>query len=143
MNFSRNILSYTLIPLFILLVGSSYLRFVVYTDYVVGYESECDPETNVCFVGCENDECTDKYYYKKMQKYAPNLHNQCGEDITGCEKANVCLQQNDEKCSIVYCNPKIDIDECEDLSNEAPASDFIQTEQVDDDLYENINTTGL
>ncbi len=126
MNFRGNILSYILIPFFILLVGSSYFRFIVVNDYMVGYESECDPLTNICFIGCENDECTEVYYYKKIHKYAPNIFNQCGEDITGCEKANTCLAQDDDKCTVMYCDIEVDEDECEKIS-EKPA---IQTEST-------------
>ncbi len=143
MNFSRNFLSYILIPLFILLVASSYLRFVVLNDYVVGYESDCDPITNVCFVGCENEECTKEYYYKKMHKYAPNLYNQCGEDITECEKADVCLQKDDVGCSVMYCDPKVDGNECENISRESVSGEPIQIEQTKNDLFKNENTLGV
>ncbi len=132
MKFRSNILSYTLIPLFILLVGSSYFRFIVVNDYMVGYESDCDPVTSVCFIGCENDECTEVHYYKKIHKYAPNLLNQCGEDITGCENANTCLKQKDDRCSIIYCDEKVSGDECETISEKSSVQNLIQTESTID-----------
>ena len=85
MKFRENILVYTLVPLIILLIGASYMRFIVTHDYMVAYEGECDPSLNTCFVGCIDNECTSEYYYTKVQKYAPDLYKQCGSDITDCE----------------------------------------------------------
>jgi len=93
----------------------------------VSYEGECDPKMELCFIGCENDECTKEYYYTMVQKYAPDVYAQCGEDITDCVEASVCLP-SDRECSITYCDPKVDGENaCEDISLE----DF------------NINDTGI
>jgi hypothetical protein len=40
----------------------SYARFFVLDDYIVMYEGDCDPYTESCFIGCEDDECTEEYY---------------------------------------------------------------------------------
>lgn len=114
-NFRDNIISFILIPLIILIGCISFFRFMVFQDYVVSYEGSCDPSINSCFVGCEDDACTKEYFYFKMQKYAPDLYAQCGKDITNCEVANKCMP-DDRKCSIVYCDPEINTDECKYLT---------------------------
>jgi len=85
----------------------SYYRFMIKHDYVVGYEGVCDPTVEQCFIGCDDDACTEEYYYSKMQKYTPDLYAECGKDITDCEAASVCLPE-DRDCSITFCNPEID-----------------------------------
>jgi|SRR3989338_11679671 len=100
-HFHNNFLFYIL-ALFIIVVGViSYNRFIVNQDYLVGYEGECDPATEECFVGCEDDACAEEYFYTKMIKYAPDLYQECGSDITDCEAASVCLP-DDRVCSITY-----------------------------------------
>ena len=95
----------------------SYYRFMIKHDYIVGYEGKCEIATNNCFVGCDDDTCTNKYYYSKIQKYAPDLYKECGKDITECEAANVCLP-NDRKCSIIFCDEKIDGSICSSPIND-------------------------
>jgi hypothetical protein len=113
-----NHLFFYLVLFFILIaLIISFCRFMIARDYVVGYEGVCDPIMKECFVGCEDEECTKEYYYTKMEKYAPDLYAECGEDITDCEEANICLP-SDNNCSIVYCNSEIDGDSCETLTEE-------------------------
>jgi hypothetical protein len=96
----------------ILIVGVfSYFRFMVYHDYVVYYEGECNPNVEICFVGCEDDECTEEYYYTEVQKYAPDLLKVCGNNITDCAEANICLS-TDQNCSITYCDSEVDGVDC-------------------------------
>jgi len=111
-NFLRNNF-FLLILLFavIVVVFLSYNRFIVRRDYIVEYEGNCDPTVDVCFIGCEDDECIENYYYFNIQKYAADLYGQCGEDITDCEEANVCLPE-DHNCSITYCDVEVDGDIC-------------------------------
>jgi len=104
MHIRRHILLYTLLPLMMLSGAASFYRFVVANDYIVEYEGECDPATESCFEGCEDDECTEHYPYKHMSKYASDLRAECGPDITECEMASVCLP-GDEACSVEYCDP--------------------------------------
>ncbi len=113
MKFRDNILLYTLVPLILLSMGASYVRFMVTHDYMVAYEGTCDPSVHSCFVGCTDEECTEEYYYSNVQKYAVDLNAECGDNITDCEKANLC-QPNDQKCSITYCDPSSD-DKCKVL----------------------------
>lgn len=130
MKFRDNILLFTLTPLIVLFIGASYMRFIVIHDYMVEYEGECDPATNTCFVGCEDEECTTEYYYSKIQKYAPDIFAQCGADITDCENANVCLD-GENKCSITLCDPETDGEECELLDE----NDFL--ESIEETVTEN------
>jgi hypothetical protein len=111
LNF-REYFFYYLLLVFILITGVfSYFRFIVYHDYVVYYEGECDPTVESCFVGCEDDECTNEYPYSKVQKYAPDVIRECGNYITDCPEANICLP-TDQECSITYCDPEIDSVDC-------------------------------
>jgi len=86
-----------------LIAIASYFRFFVYKDYIVAYEGTCDPHSAVCFFGCKNDDCTETYYYSKVQKYGADLYAECGDDITNCNAANACLP-TDRKCSITFCD---------------------------------------
>ena len=122
MKFRDNTLFYILALLIVVCVGYSYFRFMDAQDYMVAYEGVCDPATQNCFKGCNDDACTDTYYYTKMQKYAVNLFAQCGKDITDCSAANVCLPQNDQNCSITYCDLEIDGDACAAFTGGATTS---------------------
>jgi hypothetical protein len=113
-NFREYFFYYFLLVVILIVGIFSYFRFVVQHDYIVYYEGECDPTIESCFVGCEDDECTDMYYYSKVQKYAPDLLRECGEYITECAKANICLS-TDRECSITYCDPEIDDSDCSEL----------------------------
>lgn len=117
MHFKKYFLLYTLIPLLVLSAATSYYRFMVIHDYTAEYEGNCNPETNSCFIGCEDDECTNEYYYKIMSKNASDLIEQCGTNITECEFAHICLPKNDESCTISYCDP-IDGEECAAVTEE-------------------------
>ncbi len=118
MKFGDRIIKWFLLLLVVLFVLTSYYRFLVIHDYSVGYETECDPYTQTCFVGCEDDECTSEYYYSKINKYAPNLFEQCGNDITDCEKAHKCLPEDGTQCTITFCNSEINDGTCEDLTED-------------------------
>lgn len=107
---------YTLVTLIFIVGVFSYCRFMIRQNYMVGYEGVCDPAVNKCFAGCYDDACTEKYYYAKMVKYAPDLYEECGEDITDCESANVCLPDNRD-CSVTYCNPEVEGDTCATETN--------------------------
>jgi hypothetical protein len=125
----RNHLFFILIPIIIVVGYFSFNRFLIKHDYIVSYEGTCDPIVSKCFVGCEDDSCTTKYFYSKIQKYAPDLYNQCGKDITDCEQANVCIP-SDRVCSITYCNPEVDGDICSEILTEETINDteFSSTE---------------
>ncbi len=116
MSFHDSIFHYTLIALIIFLIGASYYRFFVISDYIVAYEGTCDPRVHDCFIGCADDACTEEYYYSKVQKHAAELYAECGADITDCEKANLCLPEDEGQCVIQYCDPVTDGESCEILT---------------------------
>jgi hypothetical protein len=126
--FREHLLFCVLAPLVIVIGVISYYRFMVSQDYVVAYEGVCDPAQEKCFINCEDNACTKMDYYSNMLKYAPDLYAECGKDITGCDAANVCLP-SDRKCSITYCDPKIDGDDT--CSTSADKSDTSNDNQVD------------
>jgi hypothetical protein len=129
MGFKNNILLYILVPLLILLVASSYVRFFVTHDYRVAYEGECDPYEEDCFIGCDDEECTTEYYYTKVQKHAATVFAQCGEDITDCAAASVCLPEDTLVCDITYCNSGTEEEgACETLSSSPDVLDSVQVE---------------
>ena len=113
-RFSDIFFSFLIIIFIIVVCIVSYYRFVIKQDYVVGYEGECDITVNNCFIGCDDDSCTKEYFYSKVQKYAPDLYNECGKDITDCANANVCLVK-DKNCTVTYCDPEIDGDTCQKI----------------------------
>jgi hypothetical protein len=117
-NFHDHIFIIILTPLVVFAGLISFFKFIINHDYMVGYEGNCDPVKEVCFKGCEDDMCTTEYYYSKIQKYAPDLYEQCGNDITDCELASKCLP-SDTKCSITYCDEEIDVDSCETIKEES------------------------
>lgn len=102
---SKHVLVAVLVPLIAFSAAASYYRFIVASDFVVEYEGECDPATESCFEGCEDDACEVTYPYKSMQKYAADLRESCGPDITDCSEASVCLA-SDQECTITYCDPE-------------------------------------
>jgi hypothetical protein len=120
MHFRQHFFLYILVPLVVLMAIASYYRFMVAHDYVVEYEGDCDPVTQNCFVGCDDDECTEEYYYSRVQKYAADVNRECGPDITDCESAMICLP-DERSCSITYCNAEtVGEDEvCETISGTA------------------------
>lgn len=135
MDTKSKTLFWIFVVLVILSVSASYYRFMVLHDYLIAYEGECDPYSQVCFIGCENDECTSEYYYSQIEKYNPNIFEQCGEDITDCEKAYTCLPEDGDKCSITFCNPEVDGDACEELTEK----DYIEAE-IDSLEYSDIES---
>lgn len=127
MNFKKYFLLYTLIPLALLSIASSYYRFMVAEDYLVEYEGDCDPLKNSCFIGCEDESCTFPYYYNIVTKNASALVAQCGPDITNCESAQICLSIDEKDCSISYCDPTDSDTECDEIE----ASSSFEIEEMD------------
>jgi len=120
MKFRQHPVLWILVPLCLLALGLSFYRFMVVGSYVVEYQGACDPETEHCFVGCNDDACQDTYYYTKVKKYAPDVYAECGPDVTDCAQASVCLP-TDASCSITYCSPETALDDesCEDIDGTA------------------------
>jgi hypothetical protein len=105
--FADNLLILGVIAACSLVAVASYFRFFIDRDYIVSYEGTCDPQTTTCFSGCKDDNCIETYEYSKVQKYGADLYAECGDDITNCQSANICLP-TDRKCSITYCDTKAD-----------------------------------
>jgi len=129
----QHFFSFTLVALLAFVMLVSYVRFMVLHDYVVAYEGDCDPYTESCFVGCEDDECTEEYYYFLIQKYAPNVQAQCGPDITDCDAAYECLPEDGEQCEITYCDPIVDGEETCELFTEADMESETESEEMTED----------
>jgi hypothetical protein len=122
---------------------SSYSHFIANNNYLIKYEGACDPITQKCFVGCEDEACTNEYYYTKMQKYEPDLYAECGADISDCENASVCLS-NDRDCSITYCDNKTKTEDetctsSPDIQNNENNIDFTTEKFLQNDNINNKN----
>lgn len=122
-HFQRHLLAYIFIPLIILTVAASFYRFMVAQDYTVGYEGLCDPYTEECYVYCEDEECTEPFYYSWIERNAGLLYEQCGELVTECDAAYEC-PIDDESCFIYFCDPEFE--ECDELTEaDMTAEDLI------------------
>lgn len=117
MGFKKRFLLYTLVPLFVFFITVSYYRFFVIHDYVISYESECDPNKYDCFKKCADDACTSQTYYKVVEKYAPIILHECGATVEDCSFAKVCTKQNGNLCVVTYCDPLKGLNDCDDIEN--------------------------
>jgi hypothetical protein len=111
-HFKKYILIYTLLPLVLLMVATSYYRFMVLQDYTVGYEGMCDPYESSCYVYCEDEACSEPFYYSWMERNAGMLYDTCGELVTECDAAYECTN-DDPTCYESFCKPQVE--ECETL----------------------------
>lgn len=124
-HLKRHLLLYTILPLIVLMVATSYYRFMVIQDYIVGYEGECDPYESSCYVYCEDDDCTEPFYYSWIERNAGTLHALCGPLVTECDEAYECT--DDPSCSISFCDSSID--ECDELTElDRPLDEISETE---------------
>lgn len=124
---------YALIVIILIIGAISYVRFMIKNNYIISYEGACDPVTKVCFIGCEDDECTQTHYYAKMQKYAQDLYAECGADVVDCSAANECLP-GDRDCSVTYCdNASKEEDECEIITEQSQLNNS-QSDSIDTQL---------
>ena len=106
-----NLFFYILLVLVIVVGFFCYYRFMIKHDYVVSYNGLCDSTSQKCFINCSDDACSQISYYSEVKKYAPDLFNECGSDITNCTDSNICLP-NDYGCSITYCDKSIGGNNC-------------------------------
>lgn len=127
MDMRSKILAVIVAVLLVASVWFSYLRFFVTRDFVVEGESECDPETERCFVGvCDpestsgNEACTgnqdeDEWYYKIVRRNASSVP-ECEPTRAdeGCPELS--CEAGDPECETVYC------DESTSVEREAPCS---------------------
>jgi hypothetical protein len=113
MNFKKNILLYTILPLLLLAISASYFRFMVTHDYLVMYEGECDPYVSVCFEYCEDEDCIDPFYYTEVVRSASQIHANCTNDITSCDFAYTDCGSDETECKISYCDMYSETGRCE------------------------------
>jgi hypothetical protein len=132
-NLNTHFFLYIMVLLVIIVIFVSFYRFVIKQDYFVWYEGACDPAIESCFVGCEDDDCTNEYYYSQIHKYAPDLYEKCGEDITDCPEANMCLA-TDRECFIIFCNPEVGSDVCAVSAQDIDNSEDLKTEDLINDI---------
>ncbi|MFT5849491.1 MAG: hypothetical protein ACI9H6_000300 [Patiriisocius sp.] len=113
-HFTKYFLVYAVVPLLLFVVTASYYRFIVINDYVVSYEGDCDPTAESCFIGCEDDECTEEYFYSVVERHASEIKEICGVDITDCDDSYECPAEG-TKCFISYCDDSED--ECSNITD--------------------------
>ncbi len=126
------------IVLFLLIFGSigvTYLRIVVFKNYIVEMQTDCDPETEKCFVwecdpnsteegeACTGDEENDIWYYQLVRRKAYNVplcNPEEDENLSagevGCAPME-CNPEKEESCEIVFCDEETKIEqeaECND-----------------------------
>lgn len=137
-HFKKYFLLYTVLPLFILAIAASYVRFMVTYDFEVVFEGYCDPYSESCFEYCEDDECTEPFHYTWFTRNADELRNACGDlGILDCEYAEMC-EEGEDNCYATYCDPNFDED-CEFLTEE----DFVMTEEELEELFEDISEESI
>ncbi len=66
---------------------------------------------------CEDDECGEPFYYSTIERKAWEIYERCGENVTLCDEAYEC-QSDVEICSITYCDPDLDQEQCESLTED-------------------------
>lgn len=84
-------------------------------DYLVSYEVDCNPIQNNCYVGCDNEDCTEEYYYAYITRHNNAVEALCGTDITNCADAQSC-STNESKCSISFCSDET----CDSINTTEP-----------------------
>lgn len=77
-----------------------YRIFFIERDFVVNSTTECNPQTESCFVLCDGGEC-ETNYYAKITKRAYNIPI-CNEAVENCNPL-IC-EQDEVGCEIVYCS---------------------------------------
>jgi|SRR3989344_7238703 len=117
MTLRTNLLVASIVPLILILLVMSYVRFTLTEQYYVAYEVDCDPFQSSCFVGCEDDDdCLDPFFYFIVQKRAATLHAQCGSTIMDCDAARTC-EPSENGCSIQYCDLEDETSSCDSISD--------------------------
>lgn len=113
----QNYFAYLVSCMTLLFVCASFYRFYIQQNYLVAYEGECDPTTESCYKYCEDNECTEPFFYSVIERNASITYEMCGPDVTTCDKAYNC--DNDSTCTIYFCDAEIDgIDACAINPNE-------------------------
>lgn len=106
MDKTSKILALVMFVVFVGVVSFSYYRFFVAHDYTVTFEAECDPVSESCFVGCEEEVdgvCKSEYTYVIVERNAGPLFAACGSDATDCAEARICPEE-DATCHLHFCS---------------------------------------
>jgi len=99
----KNFFWFTLVLLTIFATGASYVKFVSIHDYTIYDEIECDPYTASCFLYCEDEECTEPFYYAEIIRQANNYVAYCGStDYFDCDASYGCMEEESE-CEVTFC----------------------------------------
>jgi len=119
------------IVLFLLIfgsIGATYLRIVVFKNYIVEAQADCDPETEKCFFwqcdpnsteegeACTGDEENDSWYYQLIRRKAYDVPLCNPDDDELCTPME-CNPEREEGCEIVFCDEETKIEqevECSD-----------------------------
>ncbi len=134
MNTSR-ILTIIFVLLVLTSVGVAYYRYMVQENFLVKYQTPCDPALESCFVyECdpEAEECTgnpeeDTTYYSLMYRLAKNIPA-CDVNVEGdCDAAYTCAA-GEQKCEMVVCNDDTSLEEEASCTN---PEDFVIEEDED------------
>lgn len=104
-----------LLVLLLAAVSASYARFLMSYEYLVRYEGPCDPYAQSCFRYCEDEACSEPFYYSTIERSAAVVRQLCGETVLGCTDAETCLAGEDE-CRVIYCEQATNGDACETLT---------------------------
>jgi len=109
-------------------IGATYLRIVVFKNYIVEAQADCDPETEKCFVwecdpnsteegeACTGDEENDIWYYQLIRRKAYNVPL-CNPDEDESCLPMECDALTEDDCEIVFCDEETKIEqevECSD-----------------------------
>jgi len=112
------------ILLVIVVAGWGYRAFFIERDFVVYSTTACNPQTEICFVWCEDDVCEEDYY-KKIVKNAKNIPL-CYEAVEECEP--LACEPEETGCEIISCSSD-SVEEGEECTN--PLNFMTETENVD------------
>ncbi len=96
-------------------VAATYYRYVIKRDYAVEAQTDCDPETEKCFIWkCDpralegEEKCTgvpdnDIWYYQVVRRNAKNIPL-CDPKDENC--AALTCEPGEQGCSVEFCTPE-------------------------------------
>jgi hypothetical protein len=84
----------------VVVAGWGYHTYFLERDFIVHTTTECDPETEACFMWCGDGEC-EQDYYKKIDKNARYIPV-CDSYATECEPLSCGAGEAD--CKVTWCS---------------------------------------
>ena len=109
-------------------IGATFLRIVVFKNYTLEAQADCDPEIEKCFVwecdpnsteegeACTGDEEEDISYYQLIRRKAYNVPLCNPDEDESCVPME-CDPETEKGCEIVFCDEETKIEqevECSD-----------------------------